>query len=190
MSQVKTSYDDCLSSQSQVYGLEKTSGAEESNWTWVVTNLKKPLNEVVGKAEDLLETLETPADPEAESKAQLLADKKNAKIELVRFEAKLEAEIDGAKEVYGETNIWLKENHAALTVQVEELGKDLNEKHLMLSRNYLKFLDDTEGGVENTRAEGFSSNLLPILARLQSGLRSKTPAAGPGHAPAVGLQHV
>ena len=190
MSQVKTSYDDCLSSQSQVYGLEKTSGAEESNWTWVVTNLKKPLNEVVGKAEDLLENLETPADPEAESKAQLLADKKNAKIELVRFEAKLKAEIDGAKEVYGETNIWLKENHTALTVQVEKLGKDRNEKHLMLSRNYLKFLDDTEGGVENTRAEGFSSNLLPILARLQSGLRSKTPAAGPGHAPAVGLQHV
>jgi hypothetical protein len=73
---------------------------------------------------------------------------------------------------------------------VEELGKDLNEKHLMLSRNYLKFLDDTEGGVENTRAEGFSANLLPILARLQSGLRSKTPAAGPGHAPAVGLQQV
>ena len=74
MSQVKTSYDDCLSSQSQVYGLEKTSGVEESNWTWVVNNLKKPLNEVIGKAEDLLDTLETPADPEAESKNQLLAE--------------------------------------------------------------------------------------------------------------------
>ena len=190
MSQVKTSYDDCLSSQSQVYGLEKTSGAEESNWTWVVNNLKKPLNEVIGKAEDLLDTLETPADPEAESKNQLLADKKNAKMELVRFEAKLKAELEGVREVYGETNIWLKENHAALTVQVEELGKDLNEKHIVMSRNYVKYLDDTDGGVENTRAEKFTGELLPILARLQSGLRSKTPAAGPGHAPAVGVQQV
>ena len=61
---VKTSYDDCLEAQAQVYGLEKTSGAEESNWSWVVTNLKKPLNEITVKAEDLLDTLEPPGDPE------------------------------------------------------------------------------------------------------------------------------
>ena len=94
-------------------------------------------------------------------------------MELVRFEAKLKAELEGVREVYGETNIWLKENHAALTVQVEELGKDLNEKHIVMSRNYVKYLDDTDGGVENTRPEKFSGELLPILARLQSGLRSK-----------------
>ena len=151
MKEVKSTYEDCLEAQSQVYGLEKTSGAEESNWNWVVTNLKRPFNEVMNKAEDLLETLEQPADPEAETKAELLDAKRSTKLDLSCFEAKLKAEIEGAQEVFGETNIWLKDNHAALTSQIEEVGRELNEKHIVMHRNYRKYLDDTEGQTEETR---------------------------------------
>ena len=186
MKEVRTSYDDCLEAQSQVYGLEKISGAEDSNWNWVVTNLKKPLNDMIGKAEDLLDTLETPKDPEADSKAQLLGAKRDAKMELSCFEAKMKAEIEGALEVFGENMIWMKDNHEALTVQVEVLRKDLNEKHIVVHRNYLKHLDGIEGPAEETRFGNYREKFVPKLAKLQAGLKSKTPVIVASQAPTVG----
>ena len=34
---LKVAYDDCLAAQSKVFGLEKTTGAEDTNWSWVIT---------------------------------------------------------------------------------------------------------------------------------------------------------
>ena len=124
---VKTTYQECLRAQSQVYGLEKSTGAEEQNWNWVIFNLKKPHNDILEKAEDKLIELEAPTDVEAENKAKLLEDKKQAKIKLFNFEGKLQAELEAAKTVFEDTTIWLSSNHSALLEQVNELGVDLNE---------------------------------------------------------------
>ena len=118
---LRTSYDECLNAQSQVYGLEKTSGAEESNWTWVDTNLRKPRNKFLEEAEDVLESMSANDDPEAESKAQLVEAKRNAKLELSCFEATLRDRVDGVKEAYGETNIWLKDTKEKYPIWTSEM---------------------------------------------------------------------
>ena len=76
MEAVKNTYQDCLKAQSQVYGMEKTSGAEEQNWSWVVSNLRKPHNTIIDKAEEVLYSIEVPPDPEAENKVKLSEKKK------------------------------------------------------------------------------------------------------------------
>ena len=123
-------YQDPL--KAQVFGLEKTYGTEEKNWKWVVSTLKKPYNNIIEKAEDILTTPEIPVDHEAEKKIQLMEEKKQSKISLPNFEGKLRAEIDAAKSVYEETTIWLSINHTALLDQVNSLMVDLNEKHLVI----------------------------------------------------------
>ena len=49
---VTETYDSCLTASSQVWNLEKSSPTAEVNWNWVNTNLRKPRNTIVRKADD------------------------------------------------------------------------------------------------------------------------------------------
>ena len=97
MKLVKSTYDECLDAHSQVIGAEKTSGAEESNWTWMDTNLRKPRNKVLEKAEELLENMQVNEDPEAEAKLKVAEDKRNSRLELTCFEATLRDKVQGQR---------------------------------------------------------------------------------------------
>ena len=154
---VKASYDDCLQAQAHVFGLEKISGAEESNWTWVDTNLRKPRNKILEEAEDVLESLSAGEDPDAESKAQMIELRRDAKLELSCFQVTLKDKIQGVKEAYESTSTWLKDNHEALTGEIEKLDNDLNKQYMVMCKNYLKFLEGTEVDGEVTKQEKFRS---------------------------------
>ena len=152
---VRFNYDECLGAQSQVYGLEKTSGAEENNWTWVDTNLRKPKNRILEEAEDVLEAMSENDDPEAESKAQLVEEKMNTKLELSCFEATLRDRVNGVKEAYGDTNIWLTNNHDTLTREVEKLDNDLTKQYIVSCKKYLKYVGEPDVGIEVERQQRF-----------------------------------
>ena len=190
MKLVKSTYDECLDAHSQVIGAEKTSGAEESNWTWMDTNLRKPRNKVLEKAEELLESMQVNDDPEAEAKLKVAEDKRNSRLELACFEATLRDKVQGAKEAYDETTIWLQDNHVALTEEVKALSDDLTKLYMGMCRNYLKFFDDTEVDAEVTRQTKFRGETSPVLTKLQACLLSKTPARTAPTAAAVPPGHV
>ena len=80
------------------------------------------------------------------------------------------------KEAYESTSTWLKDNHEALTGEIEKLDNDLNKQYMVMCKNYLKFLEGTEVDGEVTKQEKFRSEVSPELARLKAGLFSKTPA--------------
>ena len=189
MEAVKNTYQDCLKAQSQVYGMEKTSGAEEQNWSWVVSNLRKPHNTIIDKAEEVLYSIEVPPDPEAESKVKLSEKKKQAKIKLLNLEGKLKAELEAAQSVYMDTTIWLSSNHTALLEQVNGIGTDLNDKHIVYSNEYRGLLTDTEDATEDKRVTAYREELLPLFAKLQLGLKAKTPATGTLQSNTVAQQH-
>ena len=188
---VMSTYDECLDAQSQVLGIEKTSGTEENNWAWVNTNLRKPRNLILDKAEELLETLQPNEDPEAETKFQVAEEKRNARLELTSFEATLKDRVQGAKEAFEETTIWLQDNHGALAAEVEKLSDDLTKVHLGKCKTYLKFFGETEMEAEVTRQAGIREEISPILTRLQAQILSKTPARtapAAAHQPGQGRQ--
>ena len=83
MGLVDDTHDKCLTALSQVWNLEKTSPTDETNWNWVNTNLRKPKNAVVNKAQELLITLDVKESPEEKAKATATDAKRKAKIELV-----------------------------------------------------------------------------------------------------------
>ena len=99
MKLVRTSYDDVMTAQAQLVSLEKTSGAEETNWNWVKTNVRKPFKDVIEKAEDVLIDLIGEEDPEKETKALVEEAKRDAKRELVRFEATAVAMVELRKQL-------------------------------------------------------------------------------------------
>ena len=173
--ETETSYKDCLEAQSKVYGLENSSGGEENNWNWVLTNLKKPYNEIMRRADTLLEEVEPLVDPEAEKKTQIVASRKKVQRDLLYLEAKLKAGVDGAMKAYGDTTIWLVSNHEALTGEVDQLARDLDEKHLTLSQRYLDYLEADDENKEYERAETFRGEMLPKIAELRAGLKGKAP---------------
>ena len=189
MKLVKSSHDDCMRAQSQVVNLEKTSASDVSNRNWVETNLRKPLKEVMDKAEDKLIAMKAGEDPEADDKAQIEEAKREARFELTRFETTLKAKVDGLGAAYDETTIWLRDNHSALTESAEKLDNDLARQHLLLGKNYMKYLEKKDIEAEVTRQEKFSLELTPILAALQAKLLTKTPARVTASAPAAAVQH-
>lgn len=79
MGLVDDTHDKCLTALSQVWNLEKTSPTDETNWNWVNTNLRKPKNAVVNKAQELLITLDVKESPEEKAKATATDAKRKAK---------------------------------------------------------------------------------------------------------------
>ena len=185
MKLVRSSYDDVMTAQAQLVSLEKTSGAEETNWNWVKTNVRKPFKDVIEKAEDVLIALIGEEDPEKETKALVDEAKRDAKCELVRFEATAKAMVEGLEKAVGETNIWLPDNHEALTGSVDKIYEDLNRKHLDMGRVYLKYLGETDVETEVKRQEKFVSDNMPKVSGMKAKLLANKPAAraaGPGPA--------
>ena len=172
---VESAYLNCVDAQAEVVVLEKTSSADEGNKTWVKTNLRAPYKLVMDKAVELLETLGAGEDPEAEAKVQIKEARRDAKCELVSFEAGITAKIEGQASAISETNIWLVNNHAALTVDVNRVHEDLTKQHLTMGKNYMRLLEENDVDTEVDRQEKFRSENLPKLVKLQAKLLSKTP---------------
>ena len=124
-------------------------------------------------------------DPEKETKALVDEAKRDAKCELVRFEATAKAMVEGLEKAVGETNIWLPDNHEALTGSVDKIYEDLNRKHLDMGRVYLKYLGETDVETEVKRQEKFVSDNMPKVSGMKAKLLANKPAAraaGPGPA--------
>ena len=184
MGLVDDTHDKCLTALSQVWNLEKTSPTDETNWNWVNTNLRKPKNAVVNKAQELLITLDVKESPEEKAKATATDAKRKAKIELVSFEAELKAEVEGLTQVVGDTNIWLKDSHYALTKNADTIHEGLTKQHMVMGNKYLELLGEVDQSEED-RQEKFRSELRPNLAEVRAKLLGKTPAGtGPGPGPA------
>ena len=184
MGLVDDTHDKCLTALSQVWNLEKTSPTDETNWNWVNTNLRKPKNAVVNKAQELLITLDVKESPEEKAKATATDAKRKAKIELVSFEAELKAEVEGLTQVVGDTNIWLKDSHNALTKNADTIHEGLTKQHMVMGNKYLELLGEVDQSEED-RQEKFRSELRPKLAEVRAKLLGKTPAGtGPGPGPA------
>ncbi len=132
MGLVEDTHEKCLTALSQVWNLEKTSPTEETKRNWVNTNLRKPKNAVVNKAQELLITLEVSESPAEKAKAAATDDKRKAKVEMVSFEAELKAELEGLIQVVGETNIWLKDSHNALTKNADTIHERLTKQHMVM----------------------------------------------------------
>ena len=118
---VTETYDNCLTACSQVWNLEKSSPTDEVNWNWVNTNLRKPRNTIVRKAEEKLITLDDKESPEEKAKVRASEEMRKAKIELASFEGELKAEVEGLEQVVADTTIWLRDNHSALSKSAEEV---------------------------------------------------------------------
>ena len=176
MKLVESSYLACIEAQSEVVVMEKTSSADENNRNWVKTNLRKPYKEVMGQADNLLDTLGAENDPEKETKVQAAEIMRDLKCKLASFEATIGAMSEGLSAAVSETNIWLKDNHAALTESVNKVNEDITKKHLEMGGDYIRILGDTEVDAEVTRQEKFRADNVPLLAKLRAKLLSKTPA--------------
>ena len=92
-------------------------------------------------------------DPEQETKVQVVEARRYAKCELVSFEATIKAMVEGLAAAVGETNIWLVDNHAALTANVNEVHDDMTMQHLIRGRNYMKLLEGPNVDTEVARQE-------------------------------------
>jgi hypothetical protein len=183
LAEVKTTYIVAVDAQAEVVSIEKISSNEESNRTWVRTNLSKPYKTAVERAETALESLGKNDDPEAEEKVKTAEAKRQFKSELVRMEADLKNLVEGLEETIGGITIWLEDNHDALSGKVEELRHDLNKVHMQKGENYMKFLDSGQIETEVKRQEDLRGVLGPKLASLQITLLGKKPkraAALPG----------
>ena len=123
---------------------------------------------------NLLVTLRTRSDPEKESNVQAAEAKRGSKCELASFEATITAMAEELAAAVGDTRIWLKDNHGALTENVN--NEDLTIKHIVIGRDYIRFLGETEVEAEVTRQEKFRADNVPVIARLRAKLLSKTPA--------------
>ena len=179
MKLVRSSYDDVMTAQAQLVSLEKTSGAEETNWNWMKTNVRKPFKDVIEKAEEVLIALIGEEDPEKETKALVDEAKRDAKCELVRFEATAKAMVEGLEKAVGETNIWLPDNHEALTGSVDKVYEDLNRKHLDMGRVYLKYLEERDVEAEVKRQEMFVADNMPKVSGMKAKLLANKPVGCP-----------
>ena len=110
--------------------------SDESNKTWVKTNLRTPYKLVMDKAENLLDTLGAVVDPEQEAKVQVVEARRDAKCELVSFEATIKAMVEGLAAAVG-----LVDNYTALTANVNKVHDDMTRQHLIMGRNYMKLLE-------------------------------------------------
>ena len=184
---VEETNDKCLTALTQVWNYEKSSPTDEANWNWVNTNLRKPKNAVVNKAQELLVRLDEKESPEEKAKADAADGRRKAKIELVSFEAELKAEVEGLTQVVEDTNVWQKENHNALTKNADAIHEGLTKQHMVMGNKYLEFLEEGDQ-TEEDRQEKFRSDLRPQLAMVRSKLLSKSPAGtapGPAQTPVV-----
>ena len=193
---VEAAYLDCVDAQSEVVVQEKTSSSDEGNKAWVKANLRNPYKLVMEKAEELLATLGAGEDPEEEAKVRVEEARRDARCELASFEATMIAMVEGLTAAVGETSIWLADNHAAMTTNVNKVHDDMTRQHLIMGRSYVKLLETPAVDTEVTRQEKFRADNLPELIKLQAKLLSKTPARVvpaqvPHHVPsggAVGAQ--
>ena len=174
---VESAYLDCVDAQSSVVVLESTSSGDDTNWTWVKTNLRAPYKLVMDKAVDLLSSEGVEEDPEAEAKVKDVEAKRDTKCELVSAEAAMKAKVEGLGAAIGETTIWLVHNHAALTEGTNKVHEDLTKQHISIGRNYVRLLEAGDVDAEVARQEKFRGDLLPELSKLQAKLLSKTPTA-------------
>ena len=152
---VKASYEEVMTAQSQVVSLEKTSASDDVNRSWVKDKVRKPYGAVVEKAEDKLETMGAVDDQETKAKAEAAQVKRDAEFELATFEAGVRATVNGLEKAIGEINIWLVENHGALTESMKEVDVELTKKHMYISRTYLNFLEGEEAGTEGKMQQTF-----------------------------------
>ena len=121
-----------------MWNLEKTSPTDEVNWNWVNTNLRKPRNTFVRKAEEKLITLDNKESPEEKAKVKASEDVRRAKIELASFEGVLKAEVEGLEQVMTETTIWLRDNHTAVSTSAEEIQQRLSRQHIEIGGRYME----------------------------------------------------
>ena len=86
--QVETTYKDCVDSHAQVNCLDKTTGTEDANWTWFNSNLRKPKKRVLDQAEEVLDGLNDGDNAVILEQAQLVEQKRKARVKLTYFEAR------------------------------------------------------------------------------------------------------
>ena len=174
---VESAYLSCVDAQSCVVVMESTSSGDDTNWTWVKTNLRTPYKLVMDKAVDLLSSAGEEEDPETEAKVQVVEARRDTKCELMSTEAAMKAKVEGLGAAIGETNIWLVHNHAAVTTDANKVHEDLTKQHIIIGRNYVRLLEAGDVDAEVDRQEKFRGDLLPELAKLQAKMLSKTPTA-------------
>ena len=146
---VKASYEEVMTAQSQVVSLEKTSASDEGNRSWVKSKVRKPYVTMLEKAEEKLEAMGALDDHETKAKIVAAQVKRDAQFELATFEAGVKATVGGLDKAIAETNIWLTENHGALSGSVKEVDDDITKQHITLSRKYLNLLEETVAGTEH-----------------------------------------
>ena len=122
------SYEDCQRAHAAFVYQEKTSMSDETNWTWVKVQLRKPYKDVMVKAEVLLANKQALDDPEEKAKEEIAAVKRKARREIAVLESDLKHLVEGLEQAVGETNIWLKDNHTALLESVKTAQDDWSSK--------------------------------------------------------------
>ena len=109
------SYGECQGAHATVVCLEQTSMSDETNWTWVKVQLRKPYRDIMSKAETLLESKSALEDPEEKVKKEISAAKRIASRELAVLESDLKNLVEGLEQAVGDTDTWEKDNHTALS---------------------------------------------------------------------------
>ena len=181
------SYEECQGAHAAFVCLEKTSMSDETNWTWVKVQLRKPYREAMSKAETLLDSKNALDNPEEKAKEEISAAKRIARRDLAVLESDLKNLVEGLEQAVGETNIWLRDNHTALSEGVRSAQEDLSRKHPEYGERTLSLLDAGEVQAEDTRQKTFRDGLGPKLGAMKAKLLSKTPSGGgQGAAPALG----
>ena len=125
------SYEECQGAHASVVCLEQTSMSDETNWTWVKVQLRKPYRDIMSKAETLLESKSALEDPEEKAKKEISAAKRIASRELAVLESDLKNLVEGLEQAVGDTDTWEKDNHTALSEGVRLAQEDLSKKHCL-----------------------------------------------------------
>ena len=180
------SYEECQGAHAAFVCLEKTSMSDETNWTWVKLQLRKPYRDVMSKAEALLDTENALENPEEKAKEEITAAKRIARRDLAVLESDLKNLVEGLEQAVGDTNIWLRDNHTALSEGVRTAQEDLSRKHPEHGERILSLLEAGDIEAEEKRQKTFRDELGPKLGALKAKLLSKTPSGGgPGAGPVL-----
>ena len=124
--------------------------SDETNWTWVKVQLRKPYREAMSKAETLLDSNNALDNPEEKAKEEISAAKRIARRDLAVLESDLKNLVEGLEQAVGETNIWLRDNHRALSEGVRSAQENLSKKNPEYGERTLSLLDAGEVQAEDT----------------------------------------
>ena len=152
--------------------------SDETNWTWVKLQLRKPYRDAMSKAEALLDSENALENPEVKAKEEISAAKRIARRDLAVLESDLKNLVEGLEQAVGDTNIWLRDNHTALSEGVRTAQEDLSRKHPEYGERILSLLEAGDIEAEDNRQKTFRDELGPKLGTLKAKLLSKTPSGG------------